>query len=192
LRATGCEVIRAEKLALGAPRQEFVVREPSARLLIVGRSAGLQFLWSCQQADRQQTAKSLCCPRPKLILAIGPSSVQRIAPTTGAGGRPTVKSTGPTMGARSSISEPCVKPTQIFVDGRQREFLFQKDIAPFLRSLGYAYSTSQIDKLCAPAVNKGPPVALWHGPRPLRTPEDVIAWAERRLRDRMIAIFNGK
>ena len=75
------------------------------------------------------------------------------------------------MGARSSsLYGQYVKPIKIFIDDEEKEFLFQEDIAPFLRSLGYAYSTSQINKLCAPAVNEGPPIALWHGPRPLRTP----------------------
>src|SRR5260370_16359869 len=58
------------------------------------------------------------------------------------------------MGARSSsLYGQYVKPTKIFIDDEQKEFLFQEDIAPLLRSLGYAYSTSQINKLCAPAVN---------------------------------------
>jgi len=91
----------------------------------------------------------------------------------------------------SSLYGQYVKPTKFLIDGEQKEFLFQLDIAPFLRSLGYAYSTSQVNKLCAPAVNKGPRIALWHGPRPLRTPDDVIAWAEKRLKARM-AIFNRK
>jgi len=97
------------------------------------------------------------------------------------------------MGAKShSLYGQYVKPIKIFIDGEEREFLFQQDIAPFLRSFGYAYGTGQINILCSPAVNKGPPVAFWQGPRPLRTPDDVIAWAEERLRARMTAIFNGK
>jgi hypothetical protein len=97
------------------------------------------------------------------------------------------------MGAKShSLYGQYVKPTKIFIDGEEREFLFQQDIAPFLRSFGYAYGTGQINILCAPAVNKGPPVALWQGPRPLRKPDDVIAWAEKRLQARMKAIFKRK
>ncbi len=96
------------------------------------------------------------------------------------------------MGARSTLYGQCAKPTRILINGEEKEFLFQQDVAPFLRALGYAYSTSEINKLCAPAVNKGPPIALWHGPRPLRTPDAVIAWAEQRLQARMTAIFNGK
>ncbi len=96
------------------------------------------------------------------------------------------------MGARSSLDGQRIKPTRIFIDSEEKEFLFQQDIGPFLRALGYAYSTSEINKLCAPSVNEGPPIALWHGPRPLRTPDDVIAWAEKRFQVRMTAIRNGE
>jgi hypothetical protein len=96
------------------------------------------------------------------------------------------------MGARLSLHGQFVKPTRIFVDGEEKEFLFQQQIGPFLRALGFAYSTSEINRLCSPAVNEGPPIALWHGPRPLRTPDAVIAWAEKRLRARMTAIFKSK
>jgi hypothetical protein len=85
-----------------------------------------------------------------------------------------------------------VKPTRILINGEEKEFLFQQDIGPFLQALGYAYSTSEINRLCSPSVNKGPPIALWQGPRPLRTPDDVIAWAEKRFQARMKAIFKGK
>jgi hypothetical protein len=96
------------------------------------------------------------------------------------------------MGARSSLDGQRIKPTRIFIDSEEKEILFQQDIGPFLRALGYAYSTSEINKLCAPSVNEGPPRALWHGPRPLRTPDDVIAWAEKRFQVRMTAIRNGE
>jgi hypothetical protein len=55
------------------------------------------------------------------------------------------------MGARSMPYGQCVKPTRILINGEEKEFLFQQDIAPFLRALGYAYSTSEINRLCAPA-----------------------------------------
>ncbi len=96
------------------------------------------------------------------------------------------------MGVRSSLYGKYVKPTRIFINGEEKEFLLQQDIGPFLRALGYAYSNSEINRLCSPAVNQGPPVALRYGSRPLRTPHDVIAWAKKRLRARMEAIFNGK
>jgi hypothetical protein len=96
------------------------------------------------------------------------------------------------MRARYSLYGQRVKPTRVFIDGEEKEFLFQRDIGPFLRALGYAYSNSEINRLCSPAVNKGPPIALRHGSRALRTPDDVIAWADKRLQTRMAAIFNGK
>jgi hypothetical protein len=96
------------------------------------------------------------------------------------------------MGARSSLYGQYAKPTKISIDAEEKEFLFQQDIGPFLRALGYAYSNSEINRLCSPAVNKGPPIALRHGSRALRTTDDVIAWAEERLQARMTAIFNGK
>ena len=47
------------------------------------------------------------------------------------------------MGARSSLDGQRVKPTRIFIDGEEKEFLFQQDIGPFLRAcnsqaVGYA------------------------------------------------------
>jgi hypothetical protein len=74
------------------------------------------------------------------------------------------------MGLIGSLYGQYVKPTKIFIDREEKEFLFQRDIAPFLRALGYAHSTSEINRLCSPAVNKGPLIAFWHGCRPLRTP----------------------
>jgi hypothetical protein len=100
---------------------------------------------------------------------------------------------GTKMGARSGpLYGQYVRPTTFFLDGEESEFLFQRDIAPFLRALGYAYSTSEINRLCSPAVNRGPPIARWYGPRPLRRPTDVIGWAEERLQAKMRRIFNGK
>src|SRR6266404_1497280 len=96
------------------------------------------------------------------------------------------------MGARSSLDGQRIKPTRIFIDSEEKEFLFQQDIGPFLRALGYAYSNSENNRLCSPAVNEGPPIALRHASRSLRSPDDVIAWAKKRLQARMTAIFNGK
>jgi hypothetical protein len=62
------------------------------------------------------------------------------------------------------------------------KYLTQNEIAPFLRERGYPFGNSTIVKLCAPAINEGPPISAWLGKRPLRRPEDVIAWAEGRLR----------
>jgi hypothetical protein len=63
-----------------------------------------------------------------------------------------------------------------------KRYLVQTEIGAFLRARGYPYGDSTIQKYCSPAINEGPPVAAWQGRRPLRTPNDVIAWAESRLR----------
>ena len=85
------------------------------------------------------------------------------------------------------------KPTQISLNGKNTgEYLFQNEIAPFLRSKGYKYSTGRINILCSPAVNEGPPVALCYGRRPLRTPEDVLAWADARHQAKIADIRGEK
>jgi hypothetical protein len=38
-------------------------------------------------------------------------------------------------------------------------------LVQFLRELGYPYGKSTLDKLCAPAVDRGPPVDAWIGAR---------------------------
>jgi hypothetical protein len=63
-----------------------------------------------------------------------------------------------------------------------KKYLTQTEIGAFLRARGYPYGDSTIQKYCSPAINEGPRIAVWQGKRPLRTPEDVIAWAESRLR----------
>lgn len=96
------------------------------------------------------------------------------------------------MRARYRLYDQSVKLTRIFIDGEEKEFLLQQDIGPFLRALGYAYGASEINRLCSPAVNEGPPIALRFGSRALRTPDDVTAWAKARLKARMTKIFKGK
>jgi hypothetical protein len=53
-----------------------------------------------------------------------------------------------------------------------------------LRSLGYPISNSTMNKLCAPAVNAGPPVDGYWGDRPLYDPDKGVDWAEGRLRSK--------
>jgi hypothetical protein len=89
-------------------------------------------------------------------------------------------------GRPSRLDDDC-KPTEISIDGKIGQYLFQRQIPAFLRSKGYKISISRINILCAPAVGRGPPVALWLGSRPLRTPEAVLEWAEARLQTRIDA-----
>jgi hypothetical protein len=58
----------------------------------------------------------------------------------------------------------------------------RKELGAALRALGYPISDSTLNKLCAPAVNKGPPIAGWFGPFALYDLDPGIAWAESRLR----------
>lgn len=51
-----------------------------------------------------------------------------------------------------------------------------------VEATGIPIGRSTMEKECAPAINKGPPISAWSGKRPLYTLEDGIAWAESRLR----------
>jgi hypothetical protein len=55
-------------------------------------------------------------------------------------------------------------------------------VCAHLRAHGYPIGGSTMDKLCAPAVNEGPPVAAWWGRRPLYDPDEALVWAEKRTR----------
>jgi hypothetical protein len=52
--------------------------------------------------------------------------------------------------------------------------LTRKQLAEFLAAL---------EKLCAPAISQGPPVAAWWGRRPLCDPAEALAWAESADRE---------
>jgi hypothetical protein len=60
--------------------------------------------------------------------------------------------------------------------------LTRKQLTAYLRECGVPIGDSTLDKLCMPAVNKGPPVAVWWGRRPLYDPADALVWAEARMR----------
>jgi hypothetical protein len=60
--------------------------------------------------------------------------------------------------------------------------LTRTQLTAYLRECGVPIGDSTLDKLCMPAVNKGPPVAVWWGRRPLYDPADALAWAEARMR----------
>jgi hypothetical protein len=47
---------------------------------------------------------------------------------------------------------------------------------------GYPIGASTFDKLCASAVNEGPPVDRYWGRRPLYNPVAGLAWAEARCK----------
>jgi hypothetical protein len=55
-------------------------------------------------------------------------------------------------------------------------------VCAHLRTHGYPIGHSTMDKLCALAINAGPPVAAWWGRRPLYDPDAALEWAEARTR----------
>jgi hypothetical protein len=59
------------------------------------------------------------------------------------------------------------------------------DFCEYLQSLGYPIKLGTLNKLCAPALDDGPPVAVWWGQRPLYdfgSPDaPVDLWAASRL-----------
>jgi hypothetical protein len=59
-----------------------------------------------------------------------------------------------------------------------------------LRARGFPISISKLNKLCAPSVNQGPPVAGWWGPRPLYELDGAVAWAESLLRSERSSLQN--
>ena len=59
-----------------------------------------------------------------------------------------------------------------------------------LRKLGYPISISKLNKMCAPAVNQGPPVDAWWGPRALYDLDAAITWAELVLRSERSSLQN--
>jgi hypothetical protein len=65
---------------------------------------------------------------------------------------------------------PESRATSPGIGSEEKEFLLNRISGPFLRALGYAHSNSEINRLCSPAVNEGPPIAIRYGPRALRTP----------------------
>jgi hypothetical protein len=64
----------------------------------------------------------------------------------------------------------------------QSQRMTRKQMTGHLRHHGYPIGDSTMDKLCAPTVNEGPPVAAWWGRRPLYDPDEALAWAEKRTR----------
>ena len=58
----------------------------------------------------------------------------------------------------------------------------RKELGAELRALGFPISDSTLNKVCAPSVNQGPPIAGWWGRRPLYDLDAGIVWAEARPR----------
>jgi|SRR6516162_3248866 hypothetical protein len=60
--------------------------------------------------------------------------------------------------------------------------LTRRQLAGFLRRNGYPISLSYLEKMCAPAINQGPPTSCWWGNRPLYDPNEALKWAEGRVK----------
>jgi hypothetical protein len=59
----------------------------------------------------------------------------------------------------------------------------RQQLLDFLRDEhDFPIGKSTLDKECAPAVGKGPPVAAWWGRRPIYDFDEALAWAQARLR----------
>jgi hypothetical protein len=65
--------------------------------------------------------------------------------------------------------------------------LTRRQLGEKLRKLGYPIGNSTLNKICAPAIGQGPPIAAYWGSRALYDLNDAIAWAEARLRQPMAA-----
>jgi hypothetical protein len=57
----------------------------------------------------------------------------------------------------------------------------RRQLLDHLRNNGIPIGKSTLDKLCAPSVDQGPPVAAWWGRRAIYDSAQGLAWAERRL-----------
>ncbi|HSR76463.1 MAG TPA: hypothetical protein VLN57_07730 [Xanthobacteraceae bacterium] len=58
--------------------------------------------------------------------------------------------------------------------------LTRRELAPFLAEHGYPISINGLNRICGPAVDRGPPVAGRWGTRDLYDPAECLAWAEQR------------
>jgi hypothetical protein len=62
------------------------------------------------------------------------------------------------------------------------KYLTRKELCKFLQAHGFPISMSFLNKISAPSLAEGPPVAAQWGSRPLYLPDQAIAWAQSRLR----------
>jgi hypothetical protein len=63
-----------------------------------------------------------------------------------------------------------------------KTYLLRRQLFELLQERGLPpHSMSVMNKLCAPSVGRGPPVACYSGRRQLYTPEDGLAWGESLL-----------
>jgi hypothetical protein len=63
-------------------------------------------------------------------------------------------------------------------------FLTRKQMVEHLNRHGFPLSQNTIDKLCAPAVGRGPKVEAWLGKKPLYSPDRALEWAKGLLTEK--------
>jgi len=64
----------------------------------------------------------------------------------------------------------------------QEKLLTRPQLAEFLSERGFPISYSTLTKYCSPAINIGPPVEAYWGPRPMHSPVRALEWAKARPR----------
>lgn len=62
------------------------------------------------------------------------------------------------------------------------EVLPRREAVKFLNDRGYRMTLSVFEKLCMPSLNQGPPSAGRWGNREVYRPDDLLAWARKRVR----------
>jgi len=63
-------------------------------------------------------------------------------------------------------------------------YLTRKQMVAHLNAHGFPFSQSSVNKLCAPAVGRGPKIEAWLGRKPLYSPDGSIAWAKGLLTEK--------
>jgi hypothetical protein len=69
-----------------------------------------------------------------------------------------------------------------------KKYYTRKELGQALRERGIPISDSKINKLSAPSVSRGPPVAAWLGPKALYELGPGIEWGEGLLRSEPSAL----
>jgi hypothetical protein len=75
---------------------------------------------------------------------------------------------------------PRKSTTVITADGLP--LMTRRQLVPFLNANGIPITWSTLNKLCAPRVGQGPPIAAYWGNKKLYAPQPSLDWARSRLR----------
>jgi hypothetical protein len=72
-------------------------------------------------------------------------------------------------------------PPKVANDNPDECPLTRREAAEFLTARGFRISTSNLAKLCSPAIGGGPPSCGRWGRDCLYLPSELLAWAKRRM-----------